>query len=135
MLEKVNLILKINDYLNKNSIQKNHLRLSTADKQNLLLKHLNFKNDSDELMILFVKDTIVKIEIATWDESYHNGSYYNHKFHYFAITDEICDLVLSDLQEQYEKQEFNRLLAEENKIRDDAIRAKIVPVYQKFSQN
>ena len=45
------------------------------------------------------------------------------------------DLVLSDLQEQYEKQEFNRLLAEENKIRDDAIRAKIVPVYQKFSQN
>ena len=39
------------------------------------------------------------------------------------------------LQEQYEKQEFNRLLAEENKIRDDAIRAKIVPVYQKFSQN
>jgi len=129
MKEKIDLIVKINDYLNANLIQKN-LHLSDLYS---LLRYLNFNNTSDGLAVRIVLEPEPKLEISTWDESYHNGSYYNHKFYYFKITENICNFILDDLQKQYQSQEFDRLLKEENKIKEDAIRAKIIPANQRFS--
>ena len=63
MKEKIDLIVKINDYLNANLIQKN-LHLSDLYS---LLRYLNFNNTSDGLAVRIVLEPEPKLEISTWD--------------------------------------------------------------------
>lgn len=125
--EKIDLICKISDYLaEKERRHKKYLGLSSTYQ---LQKLIGNCRDFDEC-IFSIKNN--KLIFSSWLEDNHNGDSYAHEKQEMEITDEMCDVILKDLNNQYEKHEVSRIEKLEEEKRQEYIRSQIVSAKTRF---
>lgn len=130
---KVNLINELLGYLkNYESI---HLDILT-DRVRQQVLDIAFPNrgwEFDGSHLQLDPDGNYRLRYGIWDLSYHNGDTYNHRQHYSLLTQEIADLILADLESQYEDKETKRLVEEHKTEIENVCRSKVVPAMQRFN--
>jgi len=124
--EKINLINKISEYLTARS---HYSRESLPITSNYKLRKFFEERDCDGSSFT-IKDN--KLIFSSWLESHHNGDSYNHEKKEIDLTEEICDLILKDLNTQYEQHEFARIEKLEEEKRIENIRQQIVSAKERF---
>lgn len=125
--EKIELICKLSDYLaEKEHRHKEYLGLSSTYQ---LEKLIDSDRDFDGC-IFSIKNN--KLIFSSWLEDNHNGDSYAHEKQEIEITDKMCDVILNDLNNQYEKNELKRIEKLEEEKRQEYIRSQIVSVKARF---
>lgn len=125
--EKVDLIRKLSDYLaEKERKHKEYLRLSSTYQLEKLIDNVR---DFDGC-IFSIKNN--KLIFSSWLEDGHNGDSYAHEKQELEITDKMCDVILADLNKQYENSEFSRVEKLEEEKRQERIRSQIVSAKTRF---
>lgn len=75
-----------------------------------------------------------RLQYDIWYVSHHNGNPYNNRTHYAILTQELADLIIKDLENQYIEKETKRLVAARQKEMEDQCRDKVVPAMQRFRE-
>lgn len=133
MIHPMELIKKINNYIldcqKVNLSGTLPLSLSKQGKFKLA-QFINIKNDYDVISYNLIEED--KLEIFTYKEDYHNGSYYDKETHTYYIVGEIRDIILEDLKDQYNKIEFCKIEKQIEEERVQSIKNKIIPAEERF---
>lgn len=136
MIEKLNLIYGLSKYINELSFNDDNLIRIPVQKNTYklldLLKDKKHDNKDDYSFFINKKPSGWELEVSSWNVCRHNGSSFYDDSSEHNFTADICEVILVDLKEQYEKIEFKRLEKLEEERRIQKLKDQIVPAEKRF---
>ena len=135
-MNKFELIRKLSKYLHENpliSYRRGSVPISVSSESEIskAIKSINsiFKDNFDESNLSVTDNSFL---FATWNISHHNGSSFDRKEYEFVPSENLLDLILNDLTNQYEQVEFSKIERMEEEQRKQRIKRQIIPAEERM---